>query len=262
MAVPSRQKMIAIAACICALAAGVIVMSGCAAKNPYANGTFDRATFFAEQGKEVEAVSAFEAFIRQNPTDSLAAEAQYQKGLAYMAMGEYPLAAVELQILRKDYPNSSRVEDALFEEGVAYLNQVGRIERDITGAYEARLHFLKFTQEYPNSEHMPQVLDYMEEIADLMVQKRLEQVKVYLQLRRYQAVAITLDDALIEEAGSSLIPEVMWERASVAKKLDDPDTAARMYERLITEYPDTKYSKKAGGALKSLDQEEDEEEDY
>ncbi len=54
----------------------------------------------------------------------------------------------------------------------------------------------------------------------------------------------------------------MWERASAAEKLDDPDTAARMYERLITEYPDSRYTNKASKALRLLDEEEyDEEED-
>ncbi len=240
----------------------VVGMGGCGASNPHPNGSYERGVFFAEQGKDIEAVAALESYIRFNPTDSLAAEAQYLKGTTYMIMGEYPLAAVEFQILRKDYPISERVEDALFQEGVSYLEQVGRIERDLTGAYEARLHFLKFSQEYPNSEHMPQVTAYMADISDLMVQKRLEQIKIYQQLRRYEAVAITLDDVLTDEPGSRLIPDVMWQRAKAAEKLDDPDTAARMYERLVSEFPDSRYGGRAGKALRGLDDEESDEDGY
>ena len=237
-------------------------LAACGASNPHPVGSYERGVFFADQGKDIEAVAALESYIRKNPTDSLTAEAQYLKGMTYMIMGEYPLAAVEFQILRKDYPTSIRVEDALFQEGVAYLEQVGKVQRDITGAHEARLHFLKFSQEYPNSTRMPEVVAYMEEISDLMVRKRLEQIKIYKQLRRHEAVAITLDDVLLEESGSSYIPEVMWERARAAEKLDDPDTAARMYERLVSEYPDSRYTNKASKALRSLNEEEfDEEED-
>ena len=238
------------------------LFAGCAAKNPHPTGSYERGVFFAEQGKDVEAVAALESYIRANPTDSLASEAQFIKGMTYMDMNEYPLAAVEFQILRKDYPTSDRVEDALFQEGVAYLEQVGRIERDITGAYEARLHFLKFSQEYPNSEHMEAVTGYMADISDLMVRKRMEQIKIYKQLKRYSAVAITLDDLIIEEAGSTLIPDVMWERAMTARKLEDPDTEARMYERLITEYPDSPYTNKANKNLRKLDENESDEDDY
>ncbi|MEN8007821.1 MAG: outer membrane protein assembly factor BamD [Candidatus Krumholzibacteriota bacterium] len=257
MAAMFRQSMNGSRALVPAIFIVLSVLAGCGASNPYQSGTYERGVFFAEQGKDVEAVAALESFIRHNPTDSLASEAQYLKSLTYMEMGEYPLAAVELQILRKDYPTSNRVEDALYQEGVAYLEQVGRIERDITGAYEARLHFLKFSQEYPNSRYMPQVVEHMAGISDLMVRKRLEQVKIYKQLHRHEAVAITLDDIMTDEAGSSLIPDVLWERAKAAEKLDDPDTAARMYERLVGEYPDSRYAGKAGKALRSLEEDGD-----
>jgi len=240
-----------------ALLAMAVVAIGCAGKNPHPVGSFERGVFFAEQGKDLEAIGAFENFVRHNPTDSLAADAQYRKALTYMEMNEYPLAAVELQILRKDYPTSPLVEDALFEEGKAYLFQVGRVERDLTGAYEARLHFMNFSQEYPDSPHMSEVVEYMQQISDLMVRKRLEQVQVYGQLKRYGAIAVVLDDVLKDEAGSSLVPRVLWERGQVAERLDDPDTAADMYEKLIQQFPDSDYRDRAAAALTKLDELDD-----
>ncbi len=242
------------------LLGGALALGGCAGSNPYPVGSYERGNHYRERGKDLEAITAYETFVRHNPTDSLAASAQYFKGMTYMKLNEYPLAAVEFQIMRKDYPISPLVEDALFEEGKAYLFQVGGVERDITGAYEARLHFLQFSQEYPDSDYMPEVVGYMQEISDLMVAKRLGQIKVYHQLRRYSSIALILDDILIEEAGSSLIPEVMWERAQVAERLDDPDTAAEMYEKLINLYPDGDYRNRAASALRDLD--EDEEDEY
>jgi len=250
------------AALFFALLATVLLNAGCAGPNPHPVGSFERGMFYMEKGKDLEAISAFESFIRHNPTDSLAAEAQYQKAMTYMLLQEYPLAAVEFQIMRKDYPTSPFVEDALFEEGKAYLFQVGRVERDLTGAYEARLHFLRFSQDYPGSTYMPEVVDYMQEISDLMVRKRLGQVRTYGHLKRYGAIAIVLDKLLIDEASSSLIPEVMWERAAVAMRLDDPDTAAEMYEKLISQYPDGVYRDRAASALRDLDAEIEDDEDW
>ena len=243
-----------LAAAWLALACGSL---GCTAKNPYPVGSYERGVFFADQGKDLAAVGAFETYVRQNPTEDLAAEAQYRKAMTYMEMEEYPLAAVEFQIMRKDYPTSPLVEDALFEEGKAYLLQVGRVERDVTGALEARLHFLKFSQEYPNSAHITEVVEYMREISDLMVRKRLEQIKVYDQLKRYPAIAIVLDETMRDEAGSTLMPQVMWERGQVAERLDDPDTAARMYEDLVNRYPTSDFRDRAAAALRRLDGEED-----
>jgi len=228
------------------------VGTGCSLHNPYPVGSYERGAYYAEKGNNVEAVAALEAFVRNNPTDSLAAEAQYLKGLTYMDMGEYPLAAVEFQILRKDYPTSDRVEDADFQEGMAYFNQVGNVERDMTGAYEARAHFVKFLENYPRSAHMTEVHGVLQEIADLLVRKRLKQVNVYRQLGRHQAVAVTLDDVLLTETNSTILDEVMWERAKTAERLDDDATARDMYERLLNEYPDSSWAKRAEGALRKL----------
>ena len=50
------------------------VMAGCGASNPHPVGSYERGVFFAEQGKDIEAVAALESYIRKNPTDSLTAE--------------------------------------------------------------------------------------------------------------------------------------------------------------------------------------------
>lgn len=253
-----RIHIIGLAAVLCGcLALGQL--AGCGAGNPYPVGSYERGLFFVEEEMYPEAVTALDNFIRHNPTDSLAAEAQYQKAMTYMSMDEYPLASVELQILRKDYPTSDRVEEAYFREGEAYLFQVGRIERDITGAYEARLLFLNFVREYPNSRFLPEVTEHMLDISDLMVEKRLQQVKVYRQLGRHEAVAITLDDVLREEASSRILDEVLMARAEAALKLVDPDTARTMLERLLAEYPDSRRTGKAERMLRNLDDDSVEE---
>lgn len=234
---------------------GISLLGGCGASNPYPKGTFERAQFYVDNESHLEAVAALESFVRHNPTDSLASEAQYLKSMVYMETGEYPLAAVEFQILRKDYPTCNRIEDSYFQEGVAYFSQVGRIERDITGALEARLQFLKFSQEFPTSSYMPQVIDYMQQISDLMVRKRLQQAKVFRQLGRWEAVETTLGIALEEEGASTLIDQVLWERARAAARLWHFEIAAEMYGLLINEHPDSKYADRARSALDELNEE-------
>ena len=226
--------------------------TGCGSSNPFPVGSYERASHWLERGHYQEAADAFETFVRQNPTDSLAARAQFEKARAYMEISEYPLAAVEFQILAQDYPISPLVEAGMFHEGECYYFQVGRIERDITAAYEARLHWLDFSRRYPNSEYMPQVRQYMLEIADLLVEKRLRAVKVYRQLGRWEAVALSLDRILEEEPTASFLDEIMLERGQVAERLDEPGKAEQMYRRIIDEYPDSPDRDKARDGLRRL----------
>jgi len=234
------------------LAAVLGATGGCGVHNPYGAGSYDRGIFWLERGRYQEAADAFEAFVRQNPTDSLAAAAQFQKARAYMELEEYPLAAVEFQILAQDHPTSPLVEDARFHEGECYFFQVGRIERDVTPAYEARLHWLDFARDYPDSRFMPQVRQSMQEISDLLVRKRLRSVRLYDRLGHLDAVALSLDRILADEPTSSLIDDVIWQRARLAERLEDPATAIAMYQRLVAEYPDSDHRADASDALARL----------
>ncbi len=237
------------------LAAGIallLVAGGCGLGNPYPPGSYERGQYFVEKENFAEAVLALESFVRHNPTDSLAAEAQYLKAMTTMEMKEYPLAAVEFQILRKDYPTSPLVEDAFFQEGVSYYRQVGRVQRDITGALDARIHFSQFQSRYPDSKFNEEVNEYVLDISDLVVAKRLRQCKVFHQLHRPEAVALTLDTVLAAEPQSRLVDLALLERGRIAEKLDDATGARTAYGRLVQQFPDSKYADEARSALERL----------
>ena len=241
-----------LAVCLVAACGLGALAAGCGGGNPYPPSTLDRADFFAGKGQRLEAVAAYEAFVRHNPTDSLAAEAQFRKAMIYMELKDYPLAAVEFQILRKDFPTSDRVEEALYQEGVAYRQQVGDIARDASGAIEARAHFQRFRTTYPQSTRLAAVDAALAEISDVLVRKRLAQVQVFRQLGRWQAVAAVLDGLLTDEPGSTLVPQVLWERGLAAEKLEDRDGAAKFYARLATEFPLDRRAVQAAAAAARL----------
>lgn len=230
----------------------VFLSAGCALHNPYPAGSYERAATFRENGKHREAVDAYAAFLRRSPTDSLAVQAQFEKAMSYMAEKEYPLATVELQILRQEYPTSDLVERAVFEEARAYLLQVGRTERDITPAYDARLRFLAFLDTYPASSLKADVDDYLVEISDIIVRKRLSQLEVYERLGKREAVAITLDRLITQETASSLRGDVMLRRSRLALDLDDAETARDLCGRIATEYPGSEAAARATDLLDDL----------
>lgn len=232
----SRQTTISLLGALAVLLSAVI-LSGCGATNPYPPGSYDRAQAFQENGKHHEAVAAYSAFLRRSPTDSLAAQAQFEKAMSYMAVDEFPLAAVELQILRQEYPTSDLVERAVFEEANAFYSQVGRVERDITPAYDARYRYQAFLESYPASVYHPEARERIIDISDMVVLKRLKQLSVYERLGREEAVAVTLDRLIEAEPLSRLRPEVMLRRARLARDTRDHDTARDMAARIMDEYP-------------------------
>jgi len=243
------------------LALALLSLAGCGTANPHGAGTYQRGAVYFEKGKHERAVDAFAQFLRRSPSDSLAPQAQLLKARSYMEMGEYPLAAVELQILRQEYPTSDEVEEAYFLEGVAYYEQLGRVERDVSAGYDARNIFRNYVETFPDSPRVDEARTYLRRISDLIVRKQLGVADVYGRLKRWEAVAIVLDRTIETERDSQLRDSLYWRRAEVARRLDQPATAVRLLRRLVREYPESHFAGRARNALADLSADAGEGED-
>ena len=230
---------------VAAALAGAFAFVGCGTSTPHPAGTYERALVFRDAGRHQEAADAFGLFLRRSPTDSLADRAQFEKAMSYKELKEYPMAVVELQILRQEYPTSDLVQEALFEECEAKFLQVGRVERDITAGFEARDGYLDFLRTYPMSPWRAAVEARLVEIADMVVAKQLKVVDLYRRMKKHESAAIVLDRLIESERKSTRRDELLWERASTAKKLGDADGAVEFLERLIAEHPESSYAGRA-----------------
>jgi len=235
-----------------AVLGGLALAAGCAAANPYAAGTFARAEHFAARGKAREAVLAVDQFLRLNPADSLAARAQHLKALQYFKLKEYPLAAVELQILRREYPLSPFAPDALFLQAVAHFEQVGRLERDISHADSARAMLARFLALYPDSPRAEEARAYERRISELRIRKKLGEAKVYAQVDQPAAAGVALDVLLAQEPDSPLLAGVLLQRARYALDAKDRDTAVAALNRLLASYPEAAAAAEARRLLVQL----------
>lgn len=235
----SRFPRAALAAAALLACASAILVGGCGTSNPYSAGSYERALRYYEAGKHREAADAFGQFLRTSPTDSMAPRAQLLKARSYMALDEYPMAAVELQILNQEYPTSDLLEEAAYLEAEAHFLQVGKVERDISEAYAARDLLRRFLIAYPVSDRSPDARDMLRRISNIVVRKTLSNINVYRQLGKWRSVAIALDRCIAEETESDLRDRLLWERAETARRLDADDEAAGFLRRLIDEHPDS-----------------------
>ena len=235
------------------LCAAVFPLSGCGTANPYAAGSFERGERYFESGKHQEAADSFGQFLRSSPTDSLAPQAQMMKARSYMALEEYPMAAVELQILRQEYPTSDLLEEAAFLEAESHYLQIGRMERDISEAYVARDLLNRYLIAYPVSSRSPEARDYLRRISNLVVSKTLKNINVYRQLKRWRAVTIALDRCIEDETDSDLRDKLYWQRYMAGLKLDGEDDPTRFLQMLIDEYPESKRADEARSLLADLE---------
>jgi outer membrane assembly lipoprotein YfiO len=226
--------------------------AGCGTTNPYPDGSWARASYFADHGKHREAVDAFDRFLRRSPGDSLADEAQLRKARQLLDLKEYPLAAVELQILRQEYPASEHVPESWFLEGVALVKQVGRVEHDITPALDARSRFQKFLSLDPDSTQAAEARAYLDRIDDILLRKKLGEAEVFRQLGHPEAAGVVLGTALSDTEDGKLRPQVLLRRAQVALKAGDRDAAVSAWEELVASYPRSSEARAARAELRKM----------
>lgn len=240
---------IATACLAAALGLTALITGGCAGTNRLAAASYERALFDHERGHDREAVATIEQFLRRSPGDSLAASAQHLKVLALLKLKEFPLAAVELQILRQEYPTSEYVGESWFLEGVALLRQVGRLERDIAPALEARIRFRRFLDGWPEAPEAAEARAHLVSISDLELQKKLGEAEVYVQLGQPAAAGVVLDTVIAQEKEGRLRPRALLRRAEVALRAHRPEEAVAAWERLVAEHPDSPEAAAARRAL-------------
>jgi outer membrane protein assembly factor BamD len=239
------------------IALGLTALAGCGGSNSQVSGTYAKASSLRESGKHRRAVEAYSLFLRRSPTDSLAALAQFEKALSYIEIKEYPLAVVEFQILRQEYPTNELVEEAFFREGEALLMQVNGIEKDITAAHEAREHFLSFLQTYPASPFGNEARTMLTDISDMVVRKHLRSARFYRRMKKFEASAIVLDRLLETERRSGLVAEVLLERADIARKMEVPEDEKGFLEQIVNDHAESPEAEKARKRLKSFSVDEE-----
>jgi tol-pal system protein YbgF len=138
-----------------------------AAKVPQ-TGTFDNQTVLTPtasfnlayndylKGNYDLAVAGFESFLRQFPTTSLAAHAQYWIGESYSNKREYRSAVDAYERVVNSYPKSDKVPIALYKAGAGYA--------ELADLAKARSLLKRVIEEYPQSDEAARA---KQKLADL-----------------------------------------------------------------------------------------------
>jgi tol-pal system protein YbgF len=128
--------------------AGGLASAGAAADVTLPSGPpktqYDYAANLMRQQDYAKAEAAFREFIKRNPKDPLAANAQYWLAESFYVRGDYQQAAVEFMEGYKNYRTSPKGPDNLLKMGMALENM-----RQTAAACTA---FGSIAKEYPNAE--------------------------------------------------------------------------------------------------------------
>ena len=116
------------------LAFSAAVLSGCAGGVPKIaddpNAVLAKADEYYQRDKWYQAQEMYKGFLSRYPGHDRSDYAQFMLAESYFNNHEYPLAAVEYQILENNYGYSEYIDDALFKLGLCFYNESPKYQRD------------------------------------------------------------------------------------------------------------------------------------
>ena len=113
-------------------------------------------------GDYAGAIDRFQVFLQTHPSSEYADNALFWMGDSYFKLNDFEQAAVAFDKVVKRFPDGNKVPDALYRQGVSLLEIGKRTKQQKTYTPAACQIFRRITDEYPNSERVPEARRQLE----------------------------------------------------------------------------------------------------
>jgi outer membrane protein assembly factor BamD len=188
----------------------------------------------------------------------------------------YSISGYYFDRFAKNYPKSSKKEEASFLSAYSYKLASPSFSLDPTDTNKALNSFQSFINEYPDSDKLDEANKHYKELRYKLQKKYFEIAKTYYRtadydLRNYKAAIQAFDNLLSDYLGSEFKEEALYFRLKAAHDFVLKSTfrrkpvrikdAKEAYEKLIRNYPESKFMEDANRMLNTLNLENKESED-
>jgi outer membrane protein assembly factor BamD len=160
-----------------------------------------------EQDKFAEATAGYKAFVHDYPNDP-----------------EIPYARYRVTMTQYDAVSASFLLPSLEERDLAYVN-------------DAHASIRAFLNDYPDSEHAPQLAYMQSVVAGLLARHELYVARFYLNREKFPAAVARIQYSLRSYPDSGLEPEGLVLLAEVYLKTKERGKARTVLELVLTRYP-------------------------
>ncbi|MDG1402196.1 outer membrane protein assembly factor BamD [Polaribacter sp.] len=167
----------------------------------------------------------------------------------------------------KNYPKSSKKEEAAFMSAYSYKLASPVFSKDPTDTNKALEAFQSFINTYPNSSKIDEANQHYKEIRYKLQRKYFEIAKTYYttadyDMRNYKAAIRAFDNLLSDYLGSEFKEEALYYRLKAAhdfvlkstdrRKIDRLKDAIEAYEKLKRNYPESKFMEESNEMFATL----------
>lgn len=149
------------------------------------------------------------------------------------------------------FPTDPLADDVMLKVAESEMRQMGLADRDVTRARKAEQRLKVLLQQYPNTPLRPAVEQRLIEVQENLGMHNLRIAEFYLNAR-YKPKKVGLKGAqsrlleVVEKYPNfSYLDKVLYDLAYTFQEEEEPDEAAKYYQRLVREFPNSEFVEKA-----------------
>ncbi len=149
------------------------------------------------------------------------------------------------------FPTDPLADDAMLKVAEAEMRQMGLSDRDITHARKAELRLKALLQQYPQTNLRSIVEDHLRETQESLAMHNLQIARFYYDARYkghkggLKGAQSRLKEIIDKYPNFSLRDEVLFRLATTFQQEEEPDEAAKYYQDLLRNFPNSDYAEKA-----------------
>lgn len=144
----------------------------------------------------------YESIVKNAPYSKFAPQAQFYVGQALEKQGKDTEALAAYQAVLSRYGSDPIAADAQYQIGYVHL-KISRSAFDQAEANKAREAFEDFVAHYPSSEKVPQAQENLKSLSGREISGSLNTAKFYDKQKNYKAAVIYYNDVLKQEPGTA-----------------------------------------------------------
>lgn len=223
------------------------------------------ATNLYEVGKFSKAIQLFEKLMSDFQGKPQMERIQYMVSDSYFNTKDYLLSAYHFERFIKNYPRSSKKEDATFLIAMSYYLSTPRSSLDQSETQNAINAFQKFIDRYPNSERVKEANQYIKTLQNKLEKKDFDIAYNYYHTEQFKAAVVAFDNFLSDNLGSVYKEDAMYYKSKSAFELavrsvaDKKETrikdALLSLDRLERNFKNSKYKTDIANMKKVLNNE-------
>ena len=151
---------------------------------------------------------------------------------------------------RTFFPTDQLADDALLKVAETEMRQMGLSDRDITHARKAEQRLKALLQRYPQTDLRPTVEAHLREVQDNLAMHSLQVARFYGDRFINKKGGLKGEQDRLREIVEKypnfcLMDEVLFRLGWTFQQEEEPDEAAKLYQQLARDYPNSDYLDKA-----------------